>query len=293
MTILPTITGLGTSWWVEIFAELDNDKTQVIYDDLRFIINEFDDNYSRFKPESILNELNDAHFITHPTPEFLEIIALGQKLYKDTNEVFNPLIGEHIDATGYDNAYSFIPKEISSPIPDPLDVIKLSPEKALLIMGRLDIGGYGKGYLIDKIAKRLSAHHGLPYFVINGGGDMYATSNQGEPIEIYLQHPTDHNIAVATTTLLNQGFAASSTHKRRWKHGDLTYSHIIQTEDGSASLANHGVYVKAPKSALADAWATTLLLSLPEDHLAILERDHISVAIYHQADKTLSRYGGF
>ncbi len=293
MTPLPTIKALGTTWWIEIFAELESEKSQIVFDDLRLLINEFEENYSRFKPESKLSELNTTRRFSNPSPEFIELLALGQKLYRDTNEVFNPLLGEHLNATGYDALYSFIPKDNHLITPDPTEVLHLSPEKITLSIGHLDVGGYGKGFLIDLIAKRLIKHHQLPHFLINGGGDMYATSQYGQPITIYLEHPSDPGTIVASTTLLNEGFAASSTIKRRWEKDGQTYSHIIDPKTQKSSNADHGVFVKAPNAALADGWATTLILTSPEEHLEKMADEDIRAAIYQLHTNTLHRYGEF
>lgn len=293
MTPLPTINALGTTWWIEIFAELDSEKSQIVFDDLRLLINEFEDNYSRFKPESKLSELNTTRRFLNPSAEFIELLAFGQKLYRDTNEVFNPLLGEHLNAAGYDALYSFIPKDNHLITPDPTEVLHLSKERITLNIGHIDVGGYGKGFLIDLLAKRLIEHHQLPYFLINGGGDMYATSEYGQPITIYLEHPNDQGTIVASTTLFNEGFAASSTIKRRWEKDGQTYSHIIDPKTQKSSNADHGVFVKAPNTALADAWATTLILSRPEEHLEKMTEEGIRAAIYLIPTNTLHRYGEF
>lgn len=293
MTPLPTINALGTTWWIEIFAELDSEKSQIVFDDLRLLITEFEDNYSRFKPESKLSELNATHKFPRPSKEFLDIIAVGIKLYRDTKGVFNPLLGEHLSASGYDALYSFTPKDNPLITPDPTAVLHPHEDKILLSHGHLDIGGYGKGYLIDLIAKRLIEVHNLPYFLINGGGDMFATSEYGQPITIYLEHPEDAETIVASTTLFNEGFAASSTIKRRWEKDGKTYSHIIDTSSGASTNADHGVFVKAPNAALADGWATTLILSRPEDHIDKMTEEGVRAAIYFTPTNTLHRYGEF
>lgn len=293
MTLLPTIFGLGTTWWIEIFDEVSPEKSRVIFDDARLFITTFNDRYSRFYAESDLSRLNDARFFEKPPNEFLKILKFGQTLYHDTNEVFNFLVGERMEASGYDANYSFTPKEASLTTPDPTEVLHLSPKRIALALGRIDIGGYGKGYLIDLLAKRLQKKHHLSYFLINGGGDMYATSDHGKPVTIYLEHPSTPNTYLAETTLLHEGFAASSTAKRRWENAGKTFTHIIDTKTGISSDTSLGVFVKAPEAKLADAWATTLLLSAPENHTAKLESKNIRVAIFETNAGLLHYYHGF
>lgn len=293
MTTLPTITGLGTTWWIEIFDELTSEKTQIVYDDLRFFITNFNNKYSRFQSESIISLLNDTRHILKPDTETLDILRYGLTLYQETHGVFNFLVGQAMQHNGYDAVYSFTPKEDSVLTPDPTHALTLHEDKIILTLGQIDIGGYGKGYLIDMIAAHLTDKHGVKEFLINGGGDMYATSEHGKPVTIYLEHPTIPRSYIEETTLFYEGFAASSTHKRRWESGGTTYSHIIDTKLGESSLNGLGIFVKAPTARAADAWATTLVISAPENHQEALVRGKIKAALYDEHEKTLRKYGEF
>ncbi len=294
MTLLPTINGLGTSWWIEVFDELSEEKTQIVYDDLRFFISDFDNKYSRFKPDSIITNLNTTHHIQNPSSETIALLRYGMSLYRDTNEVFNFLVGETLEANGYDALYSFTPNEKSIVTPDPDEAISISEDKIILTLGHIDIGGYGKGYLIDMVAERLKNSHQLEHFLINGGGDMYGTSEvNGEPITIYLEHPTIPNTYLEETTLLNEGFAASSTQKRRWESAGKVYTHIVDTKTGLSTQNTLAIFIKAPKAVIADAWATTLLISAPENHTTALEKAEVDYALFNTADSTLTKSPNF
>jgi thiamine biosynthesis lipoprotein len=293
MSILPTIKGLGTSWWIEVFDELSAENAQIIFDDLSVFISNFDNNYSRFKPESIVSNLNSTRKLLKPTQETIDILNYGLMLYHDTNQVFNFLIGETMEAHGYDAKYSFTPQDSSVTTPDPAEALRISPERIVLSLGHIDIGGYGKGYLIDLIAQRLKDLCQLQYFLINGGGDMFGTSDFGKPITVYLEHPTKGDTYIEQTTLLNEGFAASSTQKRRWESAGKVYTHIVDTKTGESSLNSLGIFVKAPTAALADAWATTLLISAPKNHTKVMKAKLIRAAAYDETQNTLSYFGKF
>jgi thiamine biosynthesis lipoprotein ApbE len=220
-------------------------------------------------------------------------------MYKETDGVFNILVGEHLNARGYDAEYSFKPKDYPATIPSPKESLSITHDRVTLAAGLLDLGGFGKGYAIDLLAARLKEKHQLNYFLINGGGDMYATSDHAEAVEIYLEHPIEAGTYIAKTTLKDQGFAASSTHKRRWEVAGREYSHIIdtsnkvETSNGRAFGApdhtpdNRGVYTKAPTAALADAWATTLLLSPLKYHQTRIATAKITYANFNTRDNTL------
>jgi thiamine biosynthesis lipoprotein len=138
----------------------------------------------------------------------------------------------------------------------------------------VDLGGYGKGWLIDKLANDLK-EHSIDHFLVNGGGDMYATSDaSGEAIAIYLEHPTEVGKYLIETKLKNQGFAASSPFKRRWKSGDKTYTHVVAISD----VPEIATFVKADTATDADAFATVAML-WPEASLpALAQAESLAIA---------------
>ena len=284
-TLLPEIKALGTIWWIEIFAEISATKKQVIYDDLLLFIADFENKYSRFKPDSLITKLNTTGSLENPDQTTIDLLQTGINLYKQTDSLFNILIGEILENRGYDADYSFLPKEVEIVIPDPTLELNISTNLIKLNKGRIDLGGFGKGYLIDLLVNRLKNNFDLQYFLINGGGDIYTTSDNGKPIEIYLEHPIEKDTFIGTTALLNQGFAASSPHKRKWKVGDKIFSHIVNTQDESVPI--DGTFIKADTVAKADAFATVSLLTTPEKIFTFADKFDLSVAFIKSDDTSL------
>ncbi len=291
--VLPAIAALGTTWLVELFDEVDTETADETYSLIRRFLSVFEAKYSRFKPDSVISTVNSAKILEHPDETTIELLTLGQQLYRDTGGIFNILIGEHLIARGYDADYSFAPTEEPEIIPSPLESLIITPERITLTAGHIDLGGYGKGYLIDRLADWLH-ERGFKHFLINGGGDMYATSDHGAPVTIYLEHPSAPGTYVAKTTLKNQGFAASSTHKRRWKVSGKEYSHIVDTSAEKSSNADEfGIYVKAPEAVTADAWATTLLISDSQSHEVITSQNDAGFACYHPTSNLFTKSQNF
>jgi thiamine biosynthesis lipoprotein len=132
----------------------------------------------------------------------------------------------------------------------------------------IDLGGIGKGYLIDKLADILLNKFALPYFLINGGGDMYMTSNQGEEIEVFLEHPTDVGSYLNTIKIKNGAFCSSSSFKRSWIHNGKPVNHFIAEKEVWAAS-----FVLGPTTTMADMYATVFcILSDNKDLLKELSK---------------------
>ena len=275
-----TIDALGTQFFIEIFdTDTSPQKLDAATRFIQLLLSEFENNFSRFKDSSLVTRLNSDRELLHPSAEFVTLLNLGLKLYNDTDGIFNLLIGETLNARGYDAQYSFTSKTEPATIPNPNESLIITEGKVTLSSGQIDLGGYGKGYVIDLIAAQLYTKLGLKYFLINGGGDMYGTSDNGVPITIYLEHPTEVQTYIGSTTIFNCGFAASSPHKRRWKSGDKTYHHIVDTKSQKEPSLD-GTFVIAPTALLADVYGTVAMLATASHMNTFADRHQLGIASF-------------
>jgi len=281
MSTLPTISALGTQFFIEIFDEEAGEaKLDAAYCSIQLLLTTFEENYSRFKPHSLLSRLNADRQLENPPLEFVELLNLGLRLYEETDGIFNLLVGETLNARGYDANYSF--KSVAEPdqIPNPIQSLVITKNKIILKDGLIDLGGYGKGYAIDLIAELLRTKYGFLFFLINGGGDIYGTSENESPITIYLEHPTEKETYVGATRIYNCGFAASSPHKRQWKDGATTHNHIVDTkkENGNKPDAS---FITAPSALMADVFGTVALIASDEKMSEFAGKESLGVATFN------------
>lgn len=269
---------IGTHWWIEIFDDITNEELEVTKSRLRLLCSDFNEHYSRFRADSQISILNRERRLGNPSEECRTLLSYGKGLYLRTYTTFNILTGHILEARGYDPDYSFTATSSldSLQVCNPLIDLSISDEVITLACGNVDIGGYGKGWLIDVLAADLLANR-IQYFLVNGGGDMYATSDNKVPITIYLEHPTEPEKYLIETTLHNQGFAASSPFKRQWSDKDKVYTHIVSDTE----FEEIATFVKAKTAVDADAFATMALL-LPENKLSpAAEIENIAIARFN------------
>ena len=286
-----TFEAIGTHFWIEIFDEISNEQLAATKARSELLCSTFNQNYSRFRPDSQVSILNLERVFKNPGEELCELLMYGRAFYLRSQGLFNPLVGHILEARGYDADYSFTAKDAADELKfcNPLTDLIISEHEITLTCGNLDLGGYGKGYLIDRLAEDFLTH-GIKHFLINGGGDMYGTSmRDGEAITIYLEHPTETSQYLMETTILNQGFAASSPFKRQWSHKERLYTHII----AESEVPKLATFVKAKNAIEADVFATVSLL-LPETSLtALATTENFTVARFDPETKQLWRTSNF
>ena len=257
---------LGTTWWIEVWDETNAETASEIFDFASRFCTDFEQSYSRFLPDSEISRLNRERTLIDPSEQTRALLAYGVELYRRTRGTFNFLTGHILEARGYDDAYSFIDKGSAELKPgNPVTDLIISKDVINLKYGNIDLGGYGKGYLIDLLAQELKDQFGLLQFLINGGGDMYVTQQADEAFEIHLEDPLKPGTMVKSVYIKDCGFAASSPHKRSWPrqqtnpNGSISLTdqnHIVsQTTQPTKDV----IYLTAPTCAEADAFATTLL----------------------------------
>lgn len=282
-----TISALGTQWLIEVFDDISTERRDGISDSISTLLSSIENRFSRFRDDTLVGTLNRERTVVTTDPDLKVLIGHGRDMYRKTKGAFNILVGDALVARGYDSNYSLIAMERAVEIGNPLIDIDYLHDTWRLSVGLLDLGGIGKGWAIDQIAELLR-NEGVVEFLINGGGDMYGTSEYGKPITVYLEHPTEKDVYLGTTTIQNQGFAASSPHKRRWKTSRGETSHIIGgVPDIDAS------FVIAGDAVTADMLATTALLLPLGEFTELALADGVQHALFSATTGRLETTPGF
>ena len=246
------IKALGTHWWIE---RLDGDKfssrtCRVIDEEIR----QFERDYSRFDDGSLVSKLSKNGRIDNPPVEILDMLDFACEVNELTEGVFNPLDGTTLGSIGYGG----IPSK-QNETGNFSENIKWDKTKVTLNEGqKLDIGGLGKGWLIDKLALILN-DHGVREFIINGGGDLYVQSKT--PVRFALEDPHDNTKSIGSLSLRKGALAASSVLKRRWFLNEKNHHHIVDPRiSRPADSKVVASFVIAKSALVADVMATVLII---------------------------------
>ena len=242
---------LGTHWWIEVLDDRDDTEVEAA---ILARVRAFHDDYSRFIPTSLIGRLNKQKVLKSPPQELLDMLVFARDVSLATDGVFNISVGSTLGQLGYGNASkdSKVHADLWSHVV--FDETQVSIPNDV----EIDLGGFGKGWIIDEIGKILRAH-GHEHFVINGGGDILVSAPG--PIELALEHPLDDTQMIGTTRITRGALAASSTKKRVWKQGDKSHHHIIDPRTAKSSDSQiAATYVRTHTALIADTLATVLLI---------------------------------
>ncbi len=278
--LIENYKALGTVWHIDIYdikynqvnieKDIDSnnynheskEKILEIKNEIVEIINSFEKLYTRFDENSLLNKYNRGEIekikkeynviseYIKPYGDLMDMIKLGQKYNYDSEGVFDIYIKDKLENIGYGESKLKI------------EYIKDKNKEIVDKQKNIDLGGIGKGYLIDKITKYLKDKD-IEYFLINGGGDIYVTSDNEEQIELYMEHPVEQGNYIYKIKLKNKAFCVSSSFKRSWEYEGKLHNHFINTKKASNlnDLVNNEMvwataYVIGDTATMTDVYAT-------------------------------------
>jgi thiamine biosynthesis lipoprotein len=140
---------------------------------------------------------------------------------------------------------------------------------------RIDLGGLGEGYLIDR-GVRMLRDAGITAGIVEATGDLVAFGRNPKRgmWRIGVKHPRDPEgglIGVIETD--EASVATSGDYERYFVTDGKRYCHILDPKTGyPADNGCISVTVLAPNALVADAFATGVFVMRPEMALALIER---------------------
>lgn len=247
--------GIGTGWFIDI--DVNATPLQItISNKVINIVKEFEDSYSRFKDTSLIGKLNIEKSLKNPPLELIQMIKMAQDLKDVTLGSFDIMVGKRLSDNGYDKELSFKNK-ISN---NNLNKLVSFSKKQIVLQenGLMDLGGIGKGFLIDKVSSYLTSEQ-INNFVVNAGGDIFCKSENFN--KFYLENPFDNSQAIGEIDLKNGGIACSSSSKRNWKSGTRQFHHLIDMNSGESVNEIAAVFTYGKNALNTDLGSTAIFVS--------------------------------
>jgi thiamine biosynthesis lipoprotein len=261
----------------------------------------FEQLLSRFRPSSELSRLNQGRgTVFVASPDLFAAVQAAIWAAQQTHGVYDPSILSLLEAAGYDRTFAAIPDPLPLSRADTVDrgqvagggsntgrsarrasparydyrFVRFDPFTSTIWRPeglRLDLGGMGKGWTVDRIVDVLAPQSD---FMINAGGDIYCGNapHRQRGWEIHVAHPLDASSSFATLSLRHRAIATSTIARRRWRHQGRVQHHLIDPRTGHPAQTNViSATVIAGRVFTAEVYAKAALILGARKGLALLE----------------------
>jgi len=231
----------GTVVQVSIYGE-SQERANVLSER---VLNEFDRLHRKFHAwqPSMLTALNDSIARGEPfqaDAEMVDLLKSATDLAERSDNLFNPAIGHLIRLWGFQSSditpHGPTPEEVkhwvdANPRLSDLRYVGTtisSRNKAVMI----DLGGYAKGYALDRAARILRDEH-VKAALIDVGGNILAIGQPGDrPWKVGIRDPRGDGAIAALDLRDNEAIGTSGDYERYFMKDGKRRPHIIDPRTG-------------------------------------------------------------
>lgn len=275
-----------------VFQEEEETLAKQCLEQVFVMMRSFADRYSRFKIGNVLWQFNESTTFSL-TPEFFDILTLAKRAFEQTGGVFDPSILPTLHNAGYQGA----PHQKMQDAAPSFSELILDPETLTATKPRgllIDLGGIGKGYIVDQVSRFLAEH--FENFLVDAGGDIFVKGvNKKEDYSYWaidVEHPHSQQPSPALLLLTDTAVATSGSNRRHWIQNGVEQHHIINpATQKSAETEFLSVTVIAENTLSADVFAKTLFIAGKERGQALAEQHHLpAIFIEHTGTVHINQY---
>lgn len=267
------------------------------------VLREFDRLHHAFhawKPSELtaLNEAiarGESHVVSD---ELAELLRDAQRIAADGDYLFDPALGRLIELWGF-HADEFEPVQ-----PDPAEIARIleaRPSMADLVidgnlvtssnpMVQIDLGGYAKGYALDRAVAILLAR-GINDALVNIGGNVMALGSKGgTPWRLGIQHPREPRPLATLPLYDGEAIGTSGDYQRFFELDGERFSHLLDPRTGQPARGTQSLTVLIMPREDAGTWSDATSKSpflAGDDWLPYVQRYDIAHALRIAEDGTI------
>jgi thiamine biosynthesis lipoprotein len=269
---------MGTRCYVQVWADdpvRGNDAIDAVMTELRRI----DDLMSHYKPESQLSQIN-AHGNEGPVQvdkELFDLIKLSTYYSQITEGAFDITYA----SVGYLYDYRRHIHPTEEQIKQALPAVNwrnliFDEEHHSIRYGhpgmRIDLGGIGKGYAVDRGVEILKAR-GITHAVVTAGGDSRIIGDHmGRAWLVAIRHPDNPKKVVTRIPVSDTAMSTSGDYERYFDEDGVRYHHIIDPHTGHSASKVRSATILAPTATQTDGMSKTAFVLGAEKALEIINR---------------------
>jgi thiamine biosynthesis lipoprotein len=137
---------------------------------------------------------------------------------------------------------------------------------------RIDLGGIGKGYAVDRGIDILQKR-GIQHAVVTAGGDTRIIGDHmGRAWLVAIRHPDDPSKVVTRIPLSDAAMSTSGDYERYFDEKGVRYHHIIDPKTGHSASKVRSATIIGPTATQTDGMSKTAFVLGPEKALEIINR---------------------
>ena len=259
------------------------------------VLREFDRLHHAFHAwqPSELTALNEAISRGEPhevSDELAGLLRDAQRVAADGDHLFDPALGRLIALWGF-HADEYVPV-----IPEPEAIAAILAARPSMAdvridgnrvtstnpMVQFDLGGYAKGYALDRAVAILRAH-GINDALVNIGGNVMALGSRGgTPWRLGIQHPREPRPLAILPLHDGEAIGTSGDYQRFFEVDGRRYSHLLDPRTGQPAQGTQSLTVLVMPRPDAGTWSDATSKSpfiAGDDWLRYVQRYDIAHAL--------------
>jgi FAD:protein FMN transferase len=269
---------MGTRIYVELWHD-DPAQGDAAIDAVMSEMRRIDALMSHYKPESQLSQIN-ARAAREPVqvdPELFDLIKLSTHYSQITEGAFDITYASVGHLYDYPNHVKPTEAQIKAALPavnwrnmrlDPVQHTVRFEHPGM----RIDLGGIGKGYAVDRGIAILKAR-GIAHAVVTAGGDSRIIGDRmGRPWLVGIRNPDDKTKVVTRIPLIDSAMSTSGDYERYFDENGVRYHHIIDPGTGHSASKVRSATILGPTATQTDGMSKTAFVLGPEKALEIINR---------------------
>ena len=290
---------MGTSFEVYVYAP-DHERASELFEAAFDEIERVEQSLSNYRSSSELSRINviaaDAQVVTDP-----EVFALLKRAFdysRQSDGAFDVTVGKLMKAWGFFRGAGRYPsnEELARAREQTgWQRVRLDPRaRSVFFLTRgieLDLGGIGKGYALDCVARVLREAGVTAALISSGSSSIYAIGappgKAGWPVRV--SDPLDRTRILSTILLKDQSLSTSGNYEKFFQLSGRTYCHIMDPGTGRPVEGMLQTSVIAPEATDSDALSTAVFVMGAARSVRLLDNIAGTSAIFVGERKGLGR----
>lgn len=286
---------------IQVWLETDYDANHILQQ-VSGWFEEIEAVLSRFRPQSELSQLNarSGEWVRVGDVLFSAILA-ARHAAEATDGLYNPLVLPALLGIGYTQSFENLERDQTTstdwegtiPAWDSLEIDMERTAIRLPYGSTIDLGGIGKGWAAEWVARRLKAYGPC---LVDAGGDLVACGvPKGESgWTVQIANPLHDEQNLLPILIYDSAVTTSGTTYRRWLQNGQRRHHLIDPRTGQPAITDVlSATVVHPHAPTAEAYTKAVLLLGSVEGLAWLNQQPYTAGMVVCEDGTLLATASF